>query len=85
MIATTTSAQRIPRGLGYGGTQLPFFSRYATEGSAGVDVFIQDMAIIPNSKRECCISCFPPPDLVGVLLQHLEYWKANAVVVVPDQ
>ena len=65
MMATTASAQRIPRGFEYEGTQLPFFSRYETEGSAGLDVLSQDVTIVPTSKRECFAFCFLPPGNSG--------------------
>ena len=66
MMATTASAQRMPRGFEHEGTQLPFFSKDETEGSAGVDVFSQDVTIVPNSNRESFGFGFPPPELVGV-------------------
>ena len=74
------SAQRIPRGFEYERRQLPFFSRYETEGSAGVEVFSPDVTIVPTSKRECFGFHFPPPKLVGVVLQYLEERKTHAVV-----
>ena len=77
MIATTASAQRIPTGLEYEGTPWPFFSRYATEGSAGVDVFSQDVTIVPNAKRGCFGFCFPPSDLVGVVLHFCTYERGK--------
>ena len=59
------SAQRIPRGFEYERRQLPFFSRYETEGSAGVEVFSPDVTIVPTSKRECFGFHFPPPEISG--------------------
>lgn len=53
------------------GTQedLPFYPRYHTHGCA-VKYFG---------------FCFPPTNMVGVMLQHLEECQAQAVLIVPDQ
>ena len=79
MMTTTVSAQRIPAGYENEGTQLPFLSRYETEGSAGIDVFSQDVTIVPHSERNAFFTVSPPPDMVGVVLQYLEERKAHAV------
>ena len=67
------------------GTHLPFYSRYRTQGCAGVDVLSQNVKRMPTSQRECFGFCFPPANMVGVLLQHLDECGARAVVVPPDQ
>ena len=67
------------------GTDLPFYSRYRTQGCAGVDVLSQNVKRMPTSQRECFGFCFPPTNMVGVLLQHLDECGARAVVVLPDQ
>ena len=59
MMATTASAQLIPRGVEHEGTQLPFFSRYEIEGSARVDVFSHDVTIVQNTKS-VSVSVSPP-------------------------
>ena len=65
MMATTAPAQRAPRGLEYEGTQLPFFSRYATGGSAGVDVFSQDVTYSSKLKERAFRVLFPTPRFSG--------------------
>ena len=84
LMATTASTQRIPEGVQGAGEKLPFFSRYHTEESAGVDVLSQDVSKMPSSSRECFGFCFPPPSMVGVVLQHLAERRAHAVILVPD-
>lgn len=84
LMATTASTHRVPLGRPGAGRQLPFFSRYNTEGSAGVDVLSQDVSMMPDFSKECFGFCFPPPSMVGVVLQHLEEKGAHAVVVIPD-
>lgn len=64
-------------------TRLPFFSRYYCEPSAGVDVFQHDVATMPGQSTEAVGFCFPPPDMVGPLVQHLAECRAHAVVVLP--
>lgn len=84
LMARTASAQRIPEGVQGAGEKLPFFSRYHTEASAGVDMLSQDVSRMPDFSRECFGFCFPPPIMVGVVLQHLEERRAHAVILVPD-
>ena len=67
------------------GTDLPFYSHYRTQGCAGVDVVSQTVKRMPTSQRECSGFCFPPTNMVGVLLQHLGECGARVVVVLPDQ
>ena len=64
---------------------IPFYSRYRTPGCAGVDVLTQNVKFMPESSAECFGFCFPPTNMVGVMLQHLEECQARAVIVVPDQ
>ena len=66
-------------------TDLPFYSRYRTQGCAGVDVLSQNVKRMPTSQRECFGFCFSPTNMVGVLLQHLDECRVRAVVVLPDQ
>ena len=66
--------------------RLPFYSRYKTDGCAGVDVLSQNLRYMPGSEREPCFGfCFPPINMVGVVLQHLEECQARALMVVPGQ
>ena len=63
MMATTASAQCVPRGLQNEGTQLPFLSRHESEGIAGVDVFSQDVTEVPSAKRYNLCLCFFTPGI----------------------
>ena len=47
------------------GTDLPFYSRYRTQGCAGVDVLSQNVKRMPTSQLECFGFCFPPTNMVG--------------------
>lgn len=85
LMATTASSLRIPVGVLGAGDRLPFYSRYNTGGSSGVDVFSQDISVMPNKSRKCFGFCFPPLTMVGIVLQRMEERRAHAVVVVPDQ
>lgn len=67
------------------GVPLPFYSRFHTQGCAGVDVLTQDVSRMPDSQMPCFGFCFPPTSMVGVVLQHLEECRARAVVIVPDR
>ena len=64
---------------------IPFYSRYRTPGCAGVDVLTQNVKFMPESSAECFGFCFPPTNMVGAMLQHLEECQARAVIVVPNQ
>ena len=63
--ATDTSAQRAPIGGGLIRRRLPFYSRFHTNGAAGVDVFSHNVNHIPGSLRKCLGYCFPQPVLSG--------------------
>lgn len=65
-----------------------FYSRYRTQGCAGIDVLTQNVRFMPESEEKCFGFCVPPTvinNMVGVVLQHLEECQAQAVVIVPDQ
>ena len=64
--------------------RLPFYSRYNCEGSDGVDVFQQDVALTPGQGTPAFGYCFPPPVMVGHIVHHLADCHARAVVVLPD-
>lgn len=80
LMATPASAQRLPGK----DVPLPFYSRFHTQGCAGVDVLSQDLRHRPGSSEACYGFVFPPTAMVGVVLQRLAECKARAVVVVPD-
>ena len=84
LMATGTSVQWIPGGGQDRDRALPFYSRYHTDGTAGVDVLGQDVSHMPGSANACFGFCFPPPQMIAVVLQHMQGCKARAVVVVPD-
>lgn len=85
LMATSASAQKMWEHGTCTERGLPFYSRYRTDGCAGIDVLSQNVARMPNSAETCFGFCFPPTNMVGVLLQHLEECGARAVVVVPDK
>ena len=84
LMATGTSVQRIPGGGQDADRALPFYSRYHTDGTAGVDVLSQGVSHMPGSANACFGLCFPPLQMIAVVLQHMQGCKARAVVVVPD-
>ena len=45
------------------GTDLTFYSRYRTQGCAGVDVLSQNVKRMSTSQRECFGFCFPPTNI----------------------
>ena len=87
LMATDTSVQWIPGGGQDADRALPFYSRYHTDGTAGVDILGQDVSHMPCSANACFGFCFPPPQMIAVVLQDMQGCKARAaraVVVVPD-
>jgi hypothetical protein len=64
--------------LGFDGRAIPFFSRYACPGSAGVNVFAQD---IPS---EFVTYANPPFVLIGPLLSYLRAQRAYTAMVIPQ-
>lgn len=79
LMACTWSAQHSP----LTGAALPFSSRYHCAGSAGVDVFAQDVAVLPGGVAPAFGLCFPPPVMAGHVLQHLAKCRACEVVLLP--
>ena len=62
---------------------LPFYSRYHTAGTAGVNVLDQDVSHMPGSANKFFGLCFPSLQMVAVVPQHMQGCKARAVAVVP--
>ena len=62
--------------------RLPFYSRFHTNGTTGVDVFNQNVKHMPGSPRKCFGYCFLQPPLVGVVLAHIRKREARALIVV---
>ena len=81
-MVTGTSVRWIPDGGRDTDRAFPFYSRYYTAGTAGVNVLDQDVSHMPGSGNECFRFCFPPPQMVAVVLQHIQGCKCRAVVVV---
>ena len=84
LMATYTSAKRAPIGGGLICRRLPFFSRFDTNDTAGVDVFSHNVKRMPGSLRTCFGYCFPQPSLEGVVLAHISHCEATAMIVVPN-
>ena len=84
LMATDTSAQRAPIGGGLIRRRLPFYSRFHTNGTAGIDVFSHNVNHMPGPLRNDFCCCFPQPSLVGVVLSHISKYEARAVIVVPS-
>ena len=84
LMATGTSVQWIPGGGHDADRALPFYSRYHTDSTAGVDVLGQDVSHMAGSANAYFGLCFLPTQMIAVLLQHMQGCKARAVVVVSD-
>ena len=84
LIASSENAHRGAADAAGHRRRLPFFSRYHCEGSAGVGVLSQNVAITPGTNDVAFAFVFPPPVMVGVVVQHLADCKAHAVVILPD-
>ena len=84
LMTTDTSAQYAPIEGGWGRQKLPFYSRFHTNNTAGVDVFSHNVSHMPGSLQKCFGYCFPLPSLVGVVLAHISKCKARATIVVPS-
>eukprot|EP00752_Nemacystus_decipiens_P016750 g14988.t1 len=79
LMACAASVQSSPRGL-----PLRFFSQCSCVGTAGADVLAQDVSVLPGTQGEAFGFCFPPPVMVGPVLQHLRECQAHAVLLAPD-
>ena len=84
LIAIDASAQRAPTGGGTPYRRPPFYSRFHTNGTAGIDVLNHNMSNIPGPLRIWFSYCFSPPSLVGVVLAHTSKFKARAMTVGPN-
>ena len=63
---------------------LPFYSRYHAACTVGVGLLGQDVSHMPGSANACFGFCFPPLQMVTVVLPHMQSCKVRAVVVAPD-
>ena len=82
LMATDTSAQYAPIEGGWECQKLPFYSRFHTNNTAGVEVFSHNVSHMPGSLQKCFGYCFPQSSLVGVVLAHISKCKARAVMIV---
>lgn len=80
LIACNASVQASPAT----GAPLLFFARYHCAGTARTDMLAQDVAVLPGTGGEAFGFCFPPPLMVGHVVQHLRECHVHAVVLVPD-
>ena len=78
LIATNTSAQYTPIKGGWERQKLPFYSRFHTNNTAGVDVFSHNVSHMPGSLL------FPTTVLGGSSVAHISKCEARAVIVVPN-
>ena len=65
LMATDTSAQRAPIEGGLMRRRLPFYSRFHPKGTAGGDVFSQDVSHMPGPLRKCFLLLPPTTVLSG--------------------
>ena len=81
IMATTASSQRLPFYGGGRGELLPFYSRYHTAGSSGIDVL--DVGRMLSSTDSYFGYCFSPPEMVGLVPAHLRECRARSVIEIP--
>ena len=62
---------------------LPFFSQFDCAGSAGADVFAQDVSIVPDTGGPAFGFCFIPAIISGHIARHMVECKAHAVTLLP--
>ena len=79
-MACTASVLQSP----FTGGALPFFSPYDCAGSAGTNVFAQDVSFVPDTYSPAFEFCLPPPITAGHTFQHMAESKAHAVALLPD-
>ena len=84
LMVTDTSAQYAPIEGGWKSQKLPFYSRFHTNNTAGVDVFSHNVSHMPGPLQNIFGYCFPQPSLVGVVLAHISKCEGRAVIVVPN-
>ena len=84
LMASSENAQQGQTGGTGEQRRLPFFSRYQCEGSTGVDVFRHNVAVNPGGQEAAFGYCFPPPVMVGHIVQHMAECRARAVIVIPN-
>ena len=70
LMASTASAQRPPTTSRQTSKTLPFYSRYHTDGTSGIDVLAQDVSKKPDPGKPCFGFCLTPLDGGGAYLPH---------------
>ena len=84
LMASAASAHCIPVTAPGAGNKLPCFTRYACDGSAGVDFFAQDVSRVPGETVRAFGFSFLPTALANLIMQHLAERRAHAVVLLPS-
>ena len=80
LMASSESAHCIPATAPGAGNKSPCFTRYASDRSAGVDFFAQDVSRVPGETARAFDFGFPPTALANTIVQHLAEQRAHAVV-----
>ena len=84
LMASPASAHCIPATAQRAGNRPPVFTRYACDGSAGVDFFAHDVARVPEETARAFGFCFLFTALANPVVQHLAEQQAHAVVLLPS-
>lgn len=79
LVAFTASAQRPPAANERLGRALPFYTRFHTDGTLGVNVLAQGIRTIPDSGIPCFGFSFPYPSMIGALIIHLQTCHACVI------
>ena len=80
LMVSPASVHYIPATAPGEGNRLPCFTRYACDGSTGVDFFAQDVLRVPGETARAFGFCFPPTASANPVVQHLAEQRAHAVV-----
>ena len=84
LMASPASAHYIPVTAPGVGNRLPCFTRYACDGSAGLDLFAQDVSRVRKETARAFGFYFLPTALASPVVQHLAEQRARAVVLLPS-
>ena len=83
IMASPVSAHCIPAAAPGAGNQLPCFTRYACEGSAGSGFFFTRRVASPGGVGARVRFLFSPTALANPAMQHLAEQRAHAIVLLP--
>ena len=84
ILASPASAHCILATAPGAGNRLPCFTRYACDGSVGVDFLEQDGSCVQGETAHAFGFCFPPTALANPVVQHLVKQRSHAVVLLPS-